>query len=117
METQKAWAADIPRGMGYTSNQQHGNLMGVLHQPKGEHEFALYKLSDAHSFKGSHSIQPKIHFSHPLTLPSFPKHSIQPQITKTAPTSLPSISLRISSFSAITTHPNSSQITSLVAIL
>ncbi|CAL8175067.1 unnamed protein product [Prunus armeniaca] len=51
METQKAWAADIPRGMGYTSNQQHGNLMGVLHQPKGEHEFALYKLSDAHSFK------------------------------------------------------------------
>ncbi|CAL2256503.1 unnamed protein product [Prunus armeniaca] len=122
LETQKAWAADtpradIPRGMGYTSNQQHGNLMGVLHQPKGEHEFALYKLSDAHSFKGSHSIQPKIHFSHPLTLPSFPKHSIQPQITKTAPTSLPSISLRISSFSAITTHPNSSQITSLVAIL
>ncbi|CAL2271340.1 unnamed protein product [Prunus armeniaca] len=54
MEAQKAWAADIPRGMGYTSNQQHGNLMGssdkweqlgmgVLHQPKGEHEFALYK--------------------------------------------------------------------------
>ncbi|CAL2230200.1 unnamed protein product [Prunus armeniaca] len=51
---QEVWAADIPRGMGYTSNQQHGNLMGssdkweqlgmgVLHQPKGEHEFALYK--------------------------------------------------------------------------
>ncbi|CAL2272054.1 unnamed protein product [Prunus armeniaca] len=25
---QEVWAADIPRGMGYTSNQQHGNLMG-----------------------------------------------------------------------------------------
>ncbi|CAL9001042.1 unnamed protein product, partial [Prunus brigantina] len=60
---------------------------------------------------------PRILFSHPLTLPSFPKHSILSKITKTAPASLPSISLRISSFSAITTHPNSSQITYLVAIL
>ncbi|CAL8112496.1 unnamed protein product [Prunus armeniaca] len=134
METQKdgqltfleAWAT---HQISHTRNtKQHGNLMGssgnweqlgmgVLHQPKGSTKLhSINREMYTHS-KGSHSIQPKIHLSHPLTLPSFPRHSIQPQITKTAPTSLPSISLRISSFSAITTHPNSSQITSLVAIL
>ncbi|CAL8112512.1 unnamed protein product [Prunus armeniaca] len=68
METQKdgqltfleAWAADIPRGMGYTSNQPHmgdkaawepngqlrqlGTARNRCASPaKGEHEIALYK--------------------------------------------------------------------------
>ncbi|CAL9000400.1 unnamed protein product [Prunus brigantina] len=52
--------------------------MGVLHQPKVSTKIALHKYQDALIQRGD-SIQPKIHFSHPLTLPSFPKHSIQPQ--------------------------------------
>ncbi|CAL2256073.1 unnamed protein product [Prunus armeniaca] len=55
--------------MGSSSNwEQLG--MGVLHQPKGSTKWhSINREMYTHS-KGSHSIQPKIHLSHPLSLPS-----------------------------------------------